>query len=133
MPIKTVVSYKNAWKLFLDSYPEEYQEILQSISTDGWKGIEQIINDYQQSNFLVKARMISKARLSNLSIKKYKGFIDSLRKLSWTEKRPCRCGRCRCSWRYAVRWYGSSRSASCPFCSQQTSRRYRNPSWRTIL
>lgn len=85
MPIKTVVSYKNAWKLFLDSYPEEYQEILQSISTGGWKGIEQIINDYQQSNFLVKARMISKARLSNLSIKKYKGFIDSLRKLSWTE------------------------------------------------
>jgi len=86
MPIKTVVSYKNGWNLFLDSYPKEYQEILKSIATGGWKGLDQILDDYQQSNLFGKARMISKARISALSSKKYNGFVGSLKKLSWIEQ-----------------------------------------------
>lgn len=86
MPIKTVLSYKKGWNLFVNSYPEEHKEVLKSISTGGWKGLEQILEDYQQSNLLGKAKMISKARISTLSSKKYSGFVASLKNFFWTDQ-----------------------------------------------
>ncbi len=86
MPIKTVLSYKEGWDLFLEKYPSEHEDVLKSISTSGWVGVEQILDKFKNSTLLGKAKMIKNAKISSLSHEKYDEFITSLKQLSWVNK-----------------------------------------------
>ncbi len=87
MPIKTVLSYKSGWDLLLSTYPSEYEEISKIINTNGWVGVEQIVDKFIKSTLLGKAKMVKNARISSLSHEKYNEFTASLEQLSWIDKR----------------------------------------------
>lgn len=86
MPIKTVLSYKNGWDLLLETYPSEHKEISRIINTDGWVGVEQILDKFMNSNLLGKAKMVKNAKISSLSHEKYNEFTTSLKRLYWIDK-----------------------------------------------
>jgi len=87
MPFKTVLSYKSGWDLLLSTYPSEYEEISKITNTNGWVGVEQIVDKFRKSTLLGKAKMVKNARISSLSHEKYNEFIASLERLSWIDKR----------------------------------------------